>query len=219
MTSQAQIVDAARTLQSVWAQDWANTLGPLTQNAELLILGIARGENDIGHSSGFEGTHNWGSLRCFRHDYGCTAHGDLDANGNPVSAQFQKYPSEEEGARGFLNTLLGHHKVVTPIQDGSAHDVAAAMYANGYYTGVHGTGNPDANITDYCRMISNQATAVQSALETAGEPIGTSFFSSTTGSALGATLLLGSIASGAVFLASRYAPYLLKASYWARLLS
>lgn len=162
MTTSAQIVAAAAVLRSVWATDWEAKLGPLTTSGELIALAIARGETDFGNAPGFAGSNNWGALVCYRQDYGCLAHGDHDANGNPITASFQKYPSQVEGCRGFLQTLLGKHKAVVPLQSGSALDVATAMFQNGYYTGITG-GSSDRELA-YATMIASQAAVIAAAL-------------------------------------------------------
>lgn len=210
MTTDAQIQSAAATMCEAWSQDWAATLGPLSTNGLLLLCGIVKGENDFGNSSGFVGSNNWGSLRCYRQDYGCIQHGDLDQNGKPLVAGFQKFPTPLEGARGFLHTLLTH-KTPVPVNEGTAQDVAAAMYANGYYTGVHGSANAQANIADYATMIQNNANAVQKVLGVSSGLLGNSagnsaaaLVKSVTGGGAGSLLLGAGVVAGITLAASHF---------------
>lgn len=156
----AQIRAASETLTDAWALEFPGRF--LSTTARVTLLAIVRGENRFGDSPGFQGSNNWGSVTCFRHDFGCIKAGDRDVNGNPVTASFQRYPSQLEGARGFLRVLLRKKKNAVPIDGFDVVAVARAMYANGYYTGVQGTA--DDRIFAYGKLIASNAVAVRAAL-------------------------------------------------------
>ena len=155
----AEIRAASDVLSQAWALEFPDRL--LSTTARVWLLAIARGENRFGASPGFVGSNNWGSLRCFRHDFGCIQAGDRDADGNPVVASFQKFPNAVEGARAFVHTLLRREHAV-PIDGFDPIGIARAMYSNGYFTGV--AGSSEDRIFAYARLIRSNGDAVCAAL-------------------------------------------------------
>ncbi len=158
----ARIRAAADTLARAWALEFPGRV--LTGPAVVVMLAIVRGENSFGEAAGFAGSNNWGAVVCHRHDFPCIKSGDHDANGHPVMASFQAYPSPVEGARGFLRALF-RHPVAVPVDTGDPSAVARAMFANGYYTGTAGTA--DDRIATYAGLITRNAYAVSSVLAVA----------------------------------------------------
>jgi len=107
---------------------------PIARESIYNLLGLVWGENKFGTTGDWQGSNNWGSVRCYRQDYGCVQHGDRDAGGNPVTVPFQRYPSQLEGAKGFLRTILKTQAERDAVASGSASDLSSAMYAAHYYT-------------------------------------------------------------------------------------
>ena len=132
------------------------------------ILGLVWGENKFGTGGDWAGSNNWGSLRCYRRDYGCIQHGDRDAQGNPITVLFQRYPSQLEGAKGFLRTLLKTPAERAALTSGDVLDLARALYEAGYYTGT--TGTPEERIQSKAALIQRSANQVKALLGQATIP-------------------------------------------------
>ena len=153
------------------------------------ILGLVWGENKFGTAGDWQGSNNWGSLRCYRQDYGCVQHGDRDAQGNPVTVPFQRYPSQLEGAKGFLRTLLKTAAERNALSTGDPVTLARAMYVARYFTGTSGT--DEERIQAYAGLIRRSANQVRTIL---GQPAGSAIAPSTTIRKTG--LVLGVLALG-----------------------
>ncbi len=81
---------------------------------------------------------------------------------------FWAFPTHVAAAKKYLTTLVANRPGVRSVIDtGTADDVASAMYASKYYSGVH-KGDDAANIADYARNVSAKALAIESALSLAG---------------------------------------------------
>lgn len=81
---------------------------------------------------------------------------------------FWAFPNHVEAAKKFLATLiLNRPGVRNVIDNGTAGDVARAMYQSKYFSGVH-KGDDEANIGDYAKNVATKALAIESALSTAG---------------------------------------------------
>lgn len=113
-------------------------------------------------------SHNWGAVRHHHGDF--FLHGDRNADGSSGVFRFQWYPTAVDGAKGFLRTLL-RGKVPAVLQDPltSPYDLAAAMYENGYYTGV--SGSREERIQAYGNMIKNLAANVRKELGSSPAPL------------------------------------------------
>lgn len=154
------------------------------------ILGLVWGENKFGTSGDWADSNNWGSVRCYRQDYGCIQHGDRDAQGNSITVPFQKYPSQLEGAKGFLRTLLKTPGERSALSTGDPVALARAMYAAKYYTGTSGT--DEERIQSYANLIRRGATQVKSVLgQTATAVIAPPMAVRKTGAIVLGTLALG----------------------------
>ena len=81
---------------------------------------------------------------------------------------FWAFPTDIEAAKKFLATLIGNRPGVRAVIDqGTAGDVARAMYQSKYFTGVH-KGDDEANIGDYAKNVAAKALPIESALSLAG---------------------------------------------------
>ena len=81
---------------------------------------------------------------------------------------FWAFPSHVEAAKKYLTTLIANRPGVRSVIDqGTANDVARAMYQSKYFTGVH-KGDDEANISDYAKNVASHALAIESALSMAG---------------------------------------------------
>jgi hypothetical protein len=80
---------------------------------------------------------------------------------------FYAFPSDVEAAKKFLTTLIANRPVVRSVIDqGTAADVARAMYDSKYYTGVHK--DAASNVADYAKNVAAKASTIESALSLAG---------------------------------------------------
>ena len=139
---------------------------PVSPGSYANLLGLVWGENKFGTTPDWQGSNNWGSVRCFRDDpasrgagFGCVMHGDRDAQGRPVTVPFQRYPSQLEGAKGFLRTLLRTPQARAALATGDALTLARAMYAARYFTGT--TGTDEQRIQSYAGLIRRGANQVK----------------------------------------------------------
>jgi hypothetical protein len=100
-------------------------------------------------------SNNWGAL-VYREgrDPGYFIHGDKDAQGNPTSPKFAKYPTLQEGAIAFFETWAKPNTYAAAAQ-GDTWGVAKAMYGYHYYTGT--SGSSYERILAYARGIESVA--------------------------------------------------------------
>jgi hypothetical protein len=81
---------------------------------------------------------------------------------------FWAFPNHVEAAKKYLTTLIANRAGVRSVIDqGTANDVARAMYQSKYFSGVH-KGDDEANIADYAKNVASNALAIESALSMAG---------------------------------------------------
>jgi hypothetical protein len=81
---------------------------------------------------------------------------------------FWAFPNHVEAAKKYLTTLIANRPGVKSVIDqGTANDVARAMYQSKYFSGVH-KGDDEANINDYAKNVASNALAIESALSMAG---------------------------------------------------
>jgi hypothetical protein len=161
MVSDAEILQQAQaTLAKAILDLYPGTT--VSRDSFANILGLVWGENKFGTAGDWQGSNNWGSLRCYRQDYGCVQHGDRDAQGNPVTVPFQRYPSQLEGAKGFLRTLLKTAAERSALSIGDPVTLARAMYAARYFTGTSGT--DEERIQAYAGLIRRSANQVRTIL-------------------------------------------------------
>jgi len=173
----------------------------ISRDSIVNILGLVWGENKFGTTGDWQGSNNWGSVRCYRQDYGCIQHGDRDAQGNPVTVPFQRYPSQLEGAKGFLRTLLKTPAERAALTTGDPVALARAMYAARYFTGTSGT--DEQRIQSYAALIRRGGDRVRAVLgQSAGitSVVAPSVAVRKTGLVLGTILALG---TGAWFLGKK----------------
>jgi hypothetical protein len=81
---------------------------------------------------------------------------------------FWAFPTDVDAAKKFLQVLVGQRPEVRTLleHEGSAADVARAMYKSKYYSGVHS--DPEANITDYARAVAAKLEPIRAALSLMG---------------------------------------------------
>ncbi len=139
------------------------------EEALFWLLGIAWGESRLGSTPDWGDSNNWGAVtfvdRSPMREWGFLAHADHDAQGRAVTYKFQKYPSQLEGAKGFLRVIL-RGNVPNALRTGTPTDVARAMFENRYYTGV--SGSADDRIRAYASLITNSAAYVKKKLSPMG---------------------------------------------------
>lgn len=157
------IIRAARaTLREALRVDWPALT--LSAQAETWLLGQCWGESRFGSTPDWGTSNNWGAVTYHLADGQFVQHNDHDAHGNPVTYRFQAYPSQLAAARDWLRVLL-RHDVPRALLGGTATDLARAMYANRYYTGVAGT--PEERIAAYATLIRSSAAYVEERLAVA----------------------------------------------------
>jgi hypothetical protein len=170
MSDQVIILAARATLTEALRLDWP-LLG-LTNVAKSWLLGQAWGENRFASGERWKGSNCWGAIthRNFGiyQTWGYIEHADHDANGHPVIYKFQKYPTQLDGARDWLKVIM-RGRVPEALDTGTARDMADAMYANRYYTGV--TGSADDRIRAYTSLILTNAAHVTDVLAQADSGI------------------------------------------------
>lgn len=181
MSAESDIVTEAKTTLAQACLDGGVTP---TEEALYWLLGLVYGESRFGQTpdwvipnrlntsesnpSAPDGpSHNWGA--CVSRNADFVWHGDRDASGNPVTVKFARFSTQLAGAKNFLNVInRGGAKAVIGGQ-GSARDLAAAMYANHYFTGV--SGSDAERIGAYTNMILAGANRVRKAVgAAASEP-------------------------------------------------
>lgn len=184
--------DALLSARATLAQALLETNVRPSEEALYWLLGLVAGESAFGTSpdwtipntlnttdtnptasSGY--SNNWGAVRwstgpfIWHHDR--DAQGKLGQGPGPEgSYKFQVMPSAVAGAKHFLGTLLqsrnetrGNPLVRKALSgEGTAHDLAAGMFQNGYYTGT--TGSNDDRIQAYANMITSLAASIRSAV-------------------------------------------------------
>jgi len=91
-------------------------------------------------------SNNWGAVTLrnkepytsFEKGYGYILHWDSSPGSGKSLRKFQRSPSQLEGAKVFLSTLLGKHtKTALGIPGATPTDLARGMYMDGYYGGYH----------------------------------------------------------------------------------
>lgn len=161
MASDAEILRQAQaTLAQAILDLYPGTV--ISRDSFANILGLVWGENKFGTTPDWQGSNNWGSVRCFRQDYGCVQHGDQNAQGQGVTVPFQRYPTQLEGAKGFLRTLLKTSAERAALATGDPVALARAMYAAKYFTGTSGT--DEQRIQSYAALIRRGADKVRAVL-------------------------------------------------------
>lgn len=156
-----EILRAARvTLDQALAIDWPTL--HLVDEMKNLLIGQVWAESRCGSTKDWGTSNNWGAVTYHKGDGKVIEHADHDANGKPVVYRFQAYDTQLEAARDWLRVLL-RGGVPKALASGSARELAAAMYANHYYTGTSGTA--DDRIVAYTSLILQSASFVRSILE------------------------------------------------------
>lgn len=156
-TTQEIITEARATLDAALAADWPALAQSMTEIAKSWLLGQVWGESRCGSSPDWGTSNNWGAVTYHLNDGHFLQHADHDANGNAVIYRFQAYDTQLQAARDWLHVLL-RGGVPAALANGQARDVAAAMYANRYFTGV--AGSADARIDAYAALIVSGANFV-----------------------------------------------------------
>lgn len=84
---------------------------------------------------------------------------------------FAAFPTDALGAEYFIGFLTRTSEERIALESGDPHRMAAAMYANGYFTGFHepdkvygGVPGDEANVLDYAKGISKHMPSVRAAL-------------------------------------------------------
>lgn len=135
MQSTQQIIAAARTtLDQALALDWPSL--HLTDEAKAWLLGQVWGESRFGSTPDWGTSNNWGAVTYHLRDGKFIEHADHAADGTPVVYRFQSYDSQLAAAREWLRVLM-RGSVPAALEHGRVYDLAAAMFANRYYTGVN----------------------------------------------------------------------------------
>lgn len=158
----AVIRDARSTLERALAEDWPAL--QLSTEGKSFILGQVWSESRFGATADWGSSNNWGAVTYHLKDGKFLEHADHDANGKPVTYRFQAYDSQLEAARDYLRVFF-RGGVPLALEHGSAHELAAAMYANHYYTGVVGTA--EDRIAAYTSFVLQGAAFVEDALAVA----------------------------------------------------
>ncbi len=220
MSTEAEIILGAK---ATLAQACLDTGVRPTDEALFWLLGLVYGESRFGQTPDWtlpnannteannpgapDGpAHNWGAVRSFG-NAPYIWHGDRGADGKPGMFKFARFTSQLEGAKHFLRTINRGDAAEVIGGRGTARDLSAAMFKNGYYTGT--TGTPDERINAYANMILSGANRVKKALGQSGSsPLlpGPIFQPGTeSGFPWVTALILGSIGvGGTVFLARKY---------------
>lgn len=151
---------AQATLDQALALDWPALA--LSADTKLLLLGQVWAESRLGSTADWGASNNWGAVTYHKGDGKFIEHADHDAHGNPVVYRFQAYDSQLEAARDWLHVLI-RGGVAHALATGSAGELAAAMFANRYYTGTTGTARE--RIAAYAAFVSQSASFVRSVLD------------------------------------------------------
>lgn len=133
---QVVIQAAAKVLDEVLGTFYPNF--KLSVEAKNCILGIAWGESRFGSTVDWGTSNNWGAVTFHIKKYGYISHGD-SYEGKATIYKFQAYPTQQDGCHGFLEVLFRGSVPVVLGGTSLPADLAAAMYANRYYTGIVGT--------------------------------------------------------------------------------
>ncbi len=158
----AQLIAAARvTLDEALAADWPAL--QLSHDAKAWLLGQVWGESRFGSTRDWGTSNNWGAVTYHLRDGKFIEHADHSADGKPVVYRFQAYDTQLQAARAWLRVLF-RGGVPTALERGTVRDLAAAMYANRYYTGINTdtdhdgvSGTATDRILAYAGLISSGA--------------------------------------------------------------
>lgn len=155
-----EVLRAARdTLDQALTLDWPQLA--LSEDARLLLLGQVWAESRFGSTSDWGTSNNWGAVTYHKGDGKFIEHADHDANGKPVVYRFQAYDTQLDAARDWLRVIM-RGSVPAVISMANAYELAAAMKANRYYTGVSGT--EEDRIKAYTSFLTSSAEFVRSRL-------------------------------------------------------
>lgn len=160
---EVQIFRAAQdTLREALAADWPDL--QISPEMQFVLLGQVWGESRFGATADWGESNNWGAVTYHKGDGKWVEHTDHTEHGKRVTVRFQAYDTQLDAARDWLRILM---RGGTPkaIAASSIIDMAAAMYANRYYTGVQGTAGD--RIAAYASMLRGGASHVRAVLETA----------------------------------------------------
>ncbi len=151
----------------------ARSFGIESSDAVAILLAVSKLETNFGDPSSWGESHNWGGItfNASRGEpfvsWGYLEHGDT-YEGKPVTYRFQAYPSDLEGAKDALRVKLsggkrravGGAEVRSALESGDVDALAAAMFENGYYTGIVGT--REQKIAAYANAIRGNLPTVRS---------------------------------------------------------
>lgn len=172
LMSTLDIIKAAVvTLDEALAADRPTLL--LSVQAKAWLLGQVWGESRFGSTRDWGTSNNWGAVTYHLRDGKFIEHADHSADGKPVVYKFQAYDTQLEAARAWLKVIL-RGNVPSALLHGTVRDLAAAMYANRYYTGINTdtdrdglSGTANDRIMAYEALIRNNAAFITSTLASA----------------------------------------------------
>lgn len=142
-------------------QDPTLTIAP---SSRPWLVGQVWGESRFGQTPDWKGSNNFGAIVYHLGDGRFVTHGDHDASGNPTTPKFQAYASPLDAAKDFLR-VIWRGRVPLALTAGTLRDYAAALYANGYYTGISGDANDRA--IAYAAMVFSSANYCDKLLDIA----------------------------------------------------
>ncbi len=142
--------------REILAAAWLSRFGSPATTRELQALAaVSLGESPYGHGTfrqldhatgatiaEHRETHNWGAIQCGTLPPcppDCFIATDTHPGRGYYDACFRRWPTPEAGALAYLETLLikrNREPVRRAISRGSAHAIASAMHATGYYEGA-----------------------------------------------------------------------------------
>jgi hypothetical protein len=151
---------------------WLRVMGrPATMPEIQGVQAIALHETGYGQLGFFPKSHNWGAVQC-PGTWGATAcpagcimgkdslppaAGKTDAVTKPVC--FRSYPEDVAGAVDLVRNLTtARPRTMKALATGDADQIAAAMYAERYYTGTSKV--PAANIAVYAGGIARRSSEI-----------------------------------------------------------
>ncbi len=174
MTTLEIIARARLTLDAALAADWPAL--QLSDEAKRWLLGQVWGESRFGSTADWGSSNNWGAVTYHLKDGKYIEHADHSADGRPVVYRFQAYDTQLLAARAWLRVLF-RGNVPVALAHGTVRDLAAAMYANRYYTGINTDTDRDGvpgttadRVIAYAGLISSGARFI--AEQVAAEEIG-----------------------------------------------
>ncbi len=163
---------ARRVLYQAWLQVMSR---PPTSAEIQTVQAIALHETGYGHLSFFPESHNWGAVQC-RGTWGaseCPAGCVMGKDSMPPPSGgaavvtkpvcFRSYPNDVAGAVDLVRNLTtARPRTMRALATGDADQVAAAMYAERYYTGTSKAAA--ANVATYATAIARRAGEIAKAL-------------------------------------------------------